>query len=87
MAEPLFFAKAEVLAFHSEQIDLFGGSHGLGDETLLESALASPENTYCLDLGVATTVWNELRRRRTRGRRVGRFLDALKGLYIRIVKA
>jgi len=49
VAEPLFFKKEEVLSFHSEQINLFGGSHGLRDEGLPESALASPENIYCWD--------------------------------------
>lgn len=34
--------KAQVLMLHGQMIDETGGSHGLRDEGLLESALASP---------------------------------------------
>ena len=40
---PVFLSKNEVLALHAERIRHDGGSHGLRDEPLLESALAMPE--------------------------------------------
>ena len=46
MNEPLFLTKEEVLAYHAQQLSLFGGQSGLGDEGLLESALIQPQNTY-----------------------------------------
>ena len=39
---PDFFTLAEVLDFHMEQIELYGGNHGVRDMGLLESALAMP---------------------------------------------
>src|SRR5437016_5876046 len=36
----------EVLALHSEQIDLFGGSHGIRDPGLLDSALNIPSASF-----------------------------------------
>ena len=39
---PDFFSFAEVLDFHMEQIELYGGNHGVRDRGLLESALAMP---------------------------------------------
>jgi death-on-curing protein len=47
--EPLFLTKEEVLAYHAQQLALFGGQSGLGDEGLLESALVQPQNTYLYD--------------------------------------
>jgi death-on-curing protein len=47
---PVFFGVSDVLDFHTEQIELYGGVHGLRDIKLLESALAMPmagfENDY-----------------------------------------
>ena len=40
--KPDFFSLAEVLDFHMEQIELYGGNHGVRDMGLLESALAMP---------------------------------------------
>ena len=40
--KPDFFSLAEVLEFHIEQIELYGGTHGVRDMGLLESALAMP---------------------------------------------
>ena len=42
-------SKEEILAYHAQQIALFGGDHGLRDDGLLESALAQPQNTYLYD--------------------------------------
>jgi prophage maintenance system killer protein len=36
-----FFSLAEVLDFHIEQIELYGGNHGVRDMGLLESALVT----------------------------------------------
>jgi death-on-curing protein len=36
----------EVLAIHAHQIDRYGGSLGIRDRALLESALAMPEATF-----------------------------------------
>lgn len=40
----LFPRKQEVLDIHARLIEEFGGSHGLRDEGVLESALAAAEN-------------------------------------------
>jgi death-on-curing protein len=47
--EPLFLNKAEVLAYHAQQIQLYGGDTELRDAGLLDSALAQPQNTYLYD--------------------------------------
>lgn len=39
-------SKEEILAYHSQQVSLFGGAPGLGDEGLLESAVGQPQNIY-----------------------------------------
>ncbi len=44
--EPRFLTKRVVLAAHEVLIDQFGGSHGLRDEGLLDSALAQPEASF-----------------------------------------
>ena len=41
-----FFTLDEVLAIHSDQIERYGGSFGIRDRSLLESALAMPEATF-----------------------------------------
>jgi death-on-curing protein len=41
-----FLTLDEVLAIHAEQIERYGGSLGIRDHGLLESALAMPEATY-----------------------------------------
>lgn len=40
---PRFLDLAEVLEVHETRIELYGGSHGLRDLGLLQSALAQPE--------------------------------------------
>jgi death-on-curing protein len=42
----LFLTLDEVLAIHADQIQRYGGSLGIRDRGLLESALAVPEATY-----------------------------------------
>lgn len=41
-----FLSKETILAFHRDQIETFGGSHGIRDEALLESALAQPQASF-----------------------------------------
>ncbi|HZY62446.1 MAG TPA: type II toxin-antitoxin system death-on-curing family toxin [Edaphobacter sp.] len=44
MQEPRWISKRAVLAMHREQLVEHGGSDGIRDETLLDSALAKPRN-------------------------------------------
>ena len=46
MKEPAWIRQIEALAFHSQQIALFGGSGGMRDSALLDSALARPRNLF-----------------------------------------
>src|SRR3990172_139005 len=43
---PRFLALEAVLAIHYDQINTFGGSHGLRDQGLLESALGQARQTF-----------------------------------------
>ncbi|HJN76564.1 MAG TPA: type II toxin-antitoxin system death-on-curing family toxin [Myxococcota bacterium] len=45
-SEPRFLKLDEVLAIHAQQIELYGGSPGLRDGGLLESALAMPAASF-----------------------------------------
>jgi death-on-curing protein len=48
--EPRWLSKKAVLAIHSEQLSEHGGSTGIRDETLLDSALGKPQNVWaCAD--------------------------------------
>lgn len=42
----VFLTLDDVLESHQNQIDTYGGSHGIRDIGLLESALAQPEASY-----------------------------------------
>jgi death on curing protein len=44
--EPIWIDKPEVLVAHSRQLAEHGGSDGLRDETLLDSALSKPRNVF-----------------------------------------
>jgi len=44
--EPSFLTLAEVHYLHGQLIDRFGGTHGVRDPGLVESAMASAVNTY-----------------------------------------
>jgi len=46
MKEPIWVLRAVVLASHSEQLAEHGGSDGIRDEGLLDSALAKPLNVF-----------------------------------------
>jgi death-on-curing protein len=46
MNEPRWISKKAVLGMHSAQLAEHGGSDGIRDETLLDSALAKPQNVF-----------------------------------------
>ena len=46
MAAPTFLTFDEAVEIHRQLIDQFGGSHGLRDAGLLQSALAMPESMF-----------------------------------------
>ena len=45
-----YLTVAEVLAMHADQIERYGGSHGVRDPGLLEAALFRPQTGYYADL-------------------------------------
>ena len=49
MKEPIWLIKSAVLAVHNMMIARFGGTDGVRDEGLFESALARPSNIYHYD--------------------------------------
>jgi death-on-curing protein len=46
MKEPKFLTLDEILFLHKKQIERFGGSHGVRDMGLLDSAISSPSATF-----------------------------------------
>ena len=46
MKEPVWIREIDALAFHAQQISLFGGLDGVRDRGLLDSALARPKNLF-----------------------------------------
>ncbi|MBI3633180.1 MAG: type II toxin-antitoxin system death-on-curing family toxin [Candidatus Vogelbacteria bacterium] len=46
MKTPIFLTLAEVVDIHKNQIELYGGQHGIRDISLLESAIAQPEASF-----------------------------------------
>lgn len=44
--EPLFLTVQEALSLHDDQLRLFGGSAGIRDRGVLESAVAMPASTF-----------------------------------------
>ena len=56
-----YLTLAEVLAIHEDQIERYGGSHGLRDAGMLESALYRPQTGYYADLiEEAAALWESL---------------------------
>ena len=49
MKEPRWILRATVVAIHTEQLAEHGGSDGLRDASLLDSALAKPQNVYAYE--------------------------------------
>jgi death-on-curing protein len=45
--QPYFLTIDEVLRIHEDQIERYGGSAGIRDRDLLESAIAQPQATFC----------------------------------------
>jgi len=69
---PRFLPLEAVLAIHHDQVNTFGGSHGLRDQGLLESALGQARQTYgytndiyqaaaqyCVSIAKITLSWME----------------------------
>jgi death-on-curing protein len=46
MIEPIFLSVDDVLELHLDQIDEFGGIHGIRDDGLLESAVMTPQVSF-----------------------------------------
>lgn len=56
-----YLTMAEVLAMHTDQIERYGGSHGIRDPGLLEAALYRPQTGYYADLiEEAAALWESL---------------------------
>jgi death-on-curing protein len=56
-----YLTMAEVLAIHSDQIERYGGSQGVRDAGLLESALFRPQTGYYADLiEEAAALWESI---------------------------
>ena len=56
-----YLTVAEVLAMQADQIDRYGGSHGVRDHGLLEAALYRPQTGYYSDLiEEAAALWESL---------------------------
>jgi death-on-curing protein len=56
-----YLTMAEVLAMHADQIDRYGGSHGVRDHGLLEAALYRPQTGYYADLiEEAAALWESI---------------------------
>jgi death-on-curing protein len=56
-----FLTVVEVLAIHEDQIERFGGLHGVTDLGLLEAALFRPQTGYYADLiEEAAALWESL---------------------------
>jgi death on curing protein len=45
-SEPRFLTREAIDAIHEDQIDRFGGLHGVRDENALESAIAAAQNVH-----------------------------------------
>src|SRR5580658_4017795 len=56
-----YLTVAEVLAMHEDQIERYGGSHGVRDPGLLEAALYRPQTGYYAGLiEEAAALWESL---------------------------
>src|SRR6476619_6453604 len=56
-----YLTVAEVLAMHNDQVERYGGSHGVRDPGLLEAALYRPQTGYYADLiEEAAALWESL---------------------------
>ena len=58
-----YLTVTEVLAIHDDQIDRYGGAHGLRDQGQLESAVFRPQTGYYPDVvAEAAALWESLSR-------------------------
>jgi len=56
-----YLTVAEVLAIHTDQIERYGGSHGVRDPGMLEASLYRPQTGYYADLiEEAAALWESL---------------------------
>ncbi len=56
-----YLTVVEVLAIHADQIERYGGSHGIRDAGLLEAALYRPQTGYYVGLiEEAAALWESL---------------------------
>jgi death on curing protein len=56
-----YLTVVEVLAMHADQIERYGGAHGVRDPGLLEAALYRPQTGYYADLiEEAAALWESL---------------------------
>lgn len=46
MIEPIFLTVAEILEIHADQLGAYGGIHGIRDQSLLESAVMTPQASF-----------------------------------------
>ena len=53
---PNFLTTEDVLLLHSDQIDLYGGEHGVRDLGLLESAVAQPQAAWCFSTSTVSVL-------------------------------
>lgn len=51
MKEPVWVERAALILLHGVSLAQFGGSSGIRDEALLDSALARPRNRFLYDSG------------------------------------
>ena len=56
MKQPEWLTTQMVVAIHSEQLAIFGGSAGLRDRALLESALGRPRNKWAYEKSELATL-------------------------------
>ena len=56
-----YLTVSDVLAIHDDQIERYGGAHGLRDEGQLESAVFRPQTGYYADrVAEAAALWESL---------------------------
>lgn len=49
LEEPRWLTEAVLLTFHAQQIERYGGAHGVRDQDIVRSALARPINPWAHD--------------------------------------
>lgn len=61
MADRIYLTLDDALWIHEEQLRLYGGASGVGDQGLILSALLRPQTGYYADLiGEAAALWESL---------------------------